>query len=138
MSFLTPLFAIAATSVCSNWWLTYWSNHGTASTQTYFLIAYAAINSISVLVNLGVSLITVYFGLQASRKVSTLCCHQLLAIALHAGSITFLSRSSLPISSPLCFIYQCHFTILLRLDALSIDLAKVHSKISSKVMNFAS
>jgi ABC-type multidrug transport system fused ATPase/permease subunit len=82
MSFLTPIFAIVATSVCSNWWLTYWSNHGTASTQTYFLIAYAAINSISVLVNLGVSLTTVYFGLQASRKVSILCYRQPLAIAL--------------------------------------------------------
>jgi len=56
--------------VASNWFLTYWSAHGSTDTQGHFLAIYALINVASAVVSLIRMLIVAVFGLIASRRVS--------------------------------------------------------------------
>ena len=61
-----------ATTVLSNWWLTYWSHSADASmsSQLYFLGIYGAINLSAILAEFLRQIIVVVFGLQASKTVS--------------------------------------------------------------------
>lgn len=58
-------------NVLSNWWLTFWSSHGSAESQASFLATYALINLLVAIVGLGRMLLVSIFGLKASRKVRT-------------------------------------------------------------------
>jgi hypothetical protein len=57
--------------VLSNWFLTYWSSHGTADNQSYFLAIYAGIGVCVAVGSAMSNLILLCFGLTASRRVST-------------------------------------------------------------------
>jgi len=58
--------------VGSNWFLTFWSAHGSVETQGRFLAIYALINIVSAVVSLVRLLVVAIFGLVASRRVSSL------------------------------------------------------------------
>ena len=67
-------------NVFLKWWLTYWSSHGDASNQFYFLSIYALVNLASVLASFLSFLCVVVFGLKASKKLF----HELLDVILRA------------------------------------------------------
>lgn len=67
-------------SVLSNWWITYWSGHGSLSSQSRFLAIYALINGTAALFGLFRTLLVVIFGLKVSRKLFA----NLLSVILHA------------------------------------------------------
>jgi hypothetical protein len=72
-----PLVILAAYAsaegvrVLSNWFLTYWSSHGAADNQSYFLAIYAGIGVCVALGGAMSNLILLCFGLAASRRVRT-------------------------------------------------------------------
>lgn len=57
--------------VLSNWFLTYWSSHGRADNQSYFLAIYAGIGVSVALGGAFRNLLMLGFGLVASRRVSS-------------------------------------------------------------------
>jgi ABC-type multidrug transport system fused ATPase/permease subunit len=67
-------------TVLSSWWLTYWSNHATAESQTKFLAVYALINLASAVANFFRMVFLVIIGLRASRVLF----HDLLVVVLRA------------------------------------------------------
>ena len=56
-------------NILSNWWITYWSEHGTVETQSSYLGIYAIINVVAAVAGLFRMVLAVFFGLRASRKV---------------------------------------------------------------------
>lgn len=68
-------------NVLSNWWLTYWSAHGsTAGSQVRFLLIYTGINVSSALIGFVRLIIMIVIGLTASRKLFD----SMLAVILQA------------------------------------------------------
>jgi ATP-binding cassette, subfamily C (CFTR/MRP), member 1 len=59
-----------ALRVLANWFLTYWSSHGSADNQSHFLGIYAGIGVCVALGGAFSNLIMLSFGLTASRRVS--------------------------------------------------------------------
>ena len=72
---IVPLATIAVfalgegVQVLSNWWLTYWSEHGDTMSQRELLTVYAVINLSAAVVGLIRMLLLAFFGLRASRHV---------------------------------------------------------------------
>ena len=67
-----------ATSIFSNWWLTYWSHAAdtSSSSQLYFLGIYGIINVSAIFAEFLRHMAVVLFGLQASKTVSLLVSFQ--------------------------------------------------------------
>ena len=69
---LIVIFSCAAGSkLLSNWWLTYWSAHGSesADSQTHFLGVYVCINAVAMAFSLAESVVVMLIGLRASRQL---------------------------------------------------------------------
>lgn len=68
------IFVVFAVGEClnvlSNWFLTYWSQHGTETNQTTFLAMYAGINLLTAVFGFIRMVMIALLGLQASRRVS--------------------------------------------------------------------
>lgn len=82
------IFALGeATSILSNWWLTYWSHTAdtSSSSQLYFLGIYGIINVSAIFAEFLRQVVVVLFGLQASKTVSAV----LLKRKLEAEDLTF-------------------------------------------------
>jgi ABC-type multidrug transport system fused ATPase/permease subunit len=70
--FVLILYALAeGTKLLSNWWLTFWSEHGneTANSQMRFLGVYAFINIVAILFNVSSSVVMMLVALRASRAL---------------------------------------------------------------------
>jgi ATP-binding cassette, subfamily C (CFTR/MRP), member 1 len=108
-------FAFEAMSVLSNWWLTYWSSHGSSGTsQTYFLAVYAIINASAALADIIRTILLSFFGLLASRKVKSEFFNELFVfrevLLLPFSSILPpLACSFFPKCLKWCFMQRCHF-----------------------------
>jgi ABC-type multidrug transport system fused ATPase/permease subunit len=79
ISILFSFAVVEGVTVLSNWWLTYWSEHGSSGGQGKFLAIYAIINCTAAITGLGRMLLIVIFGLRASRRLFA----DLLAVVLH-------------------------------------------------------
>jgi ATP-binding cassette subfamily C (CFTR/MRP) protein 1 len=74
ITILLSFILVEGVTVLSKWWLTYWSTHGSAESQSQFLAIYAIINLSVAVTGFFRMLIIVIFGVRASRKVSCCCC----------------------------------------------------------------
>lgn len=126
---------VEGVTVLSNWWLTYWSQHGSSGSQGSFLAVYAIINVTAALTGLARMLIIVVFGLRASRKVSY--CTVVFTLYLSSSLGVFsplhlhwllLFCSSLQISLTLFYALRCRGMIQTQSAELSIDSVKVRHR----------
>lgn len=104
-----------ATSVLSNWWLTYWSAHGNeGQSQIYFLQVYTIIGTAAAVADLGRSTFVNYFCLQASRKVSNALCLKCVVCEIMKTQLNFsLSYSCMQKCWMLFSKLKCHSLIRL-------------------------